>query len=231
MTGDQLLAVETAVEAAVRERNLTLFRADDLSWLWTYDESGSRDTTSDVVSWREGDGWEEFIRTATAIGVRVLYIDSRRFSANDLVGRIDGMSRLEPDEAARRRKRAEEFREYDGYVEQLVLGFRADGIWHVYQDVTDWSLECAELEAEGDPVEEGEEERLSEERLEGLAGDLARSPSFARVRSKGDQMALARKMFAKEGEMVLDSLGEIVARARLVFQTEVASAREHKQPR
>ena len=88
---DRLLEMERAVEALAKDRSLALFRADDLSWLWSYDESGRRETTTDVVTWREAKGWEGFVGIAAAMGANVLYVDARRFSWEELIDRIGGL--------------------------------------------------------------------------------------------------------------------------------------------
>jgi len=107
MAEDRLLELGTKIEAATKLRNLTLFKADDLSWLWSHDESGRRETATDVVEWREGEGWEEFVGTEAAMGANVLYLDARKFSWNDLIERIDGLSALNPEEIAKRKRQAE----------------------------------------------------------------------------------------------------------------------------
>jgi len=228
MAEDRLLELGTKIEAATKLRNLTLFKADDLSWLWSHDESGRRETATDVVEWREGEGWEEFVGTEAAMGANVLYLDARKFSWNDLIERIDGLSALNPEEIAKRKRQAETFRKYDGFIEHLIIAFRANGVWHAYQETTDWLPRYEELEVEPDEFEEQEEEPLSEEMVESLAGKLARDSAFARLRNKGDQMAMARKLFAKEDAVVLADLGEIVSRARIIYQTEVLPDTEPK---
>jgi hypothetical protein len=162
------------------------------------------------------------------MGANVLYVDARRFSWEEFVDRIDDLSVSDTDEIARRKTQAEAFRKYDGLIEHLIIAFRANGIWHAYQDTTDWLLKYEELEAEPDELEEEEEESLSEDMLENLAGKLARDPAFSRVRNKGDQIAMAKKLFAKEGDVVLDNVGEVVSRARVIYQTDVLPDKEPK---
>jgi len=227
---DRLLELERAIEALAKDRALALFKADDLSWLWSYDDSGRRETTTDVIDWREAKGWEAFVGIGAAMGTNVLYVDARRFSWEELVDRIDSLSVPDADEIARRKTQAAAFRKYDGLIEHLIIAFRANGIWHTYQDTADWLLKYEELEAEPDELEE-EEEALSEDMLESLAGKLARDPAFPRVKNKGDQIAMAKKLFAKEGDVVLDNVGEVVSRARIIYQTKVLPDNEPKRRR
>lgn len=224
---DSLGELEKVIEATAKDKGFTVFKADDLSRLWSYDESGRTETTANVVEWREGESWEEFMSAAGAIGTKVLYVDARKFSWNDLVERIDDMSTLTPDEIAKRKKHAESFKKYDGCVEHVIMAFRANGVWHAYQETADWLPKYEELEEEPELVEK-EERSLSEEMLERYARKLAQDESFAKLRNKGDQVSLAERLFANEGGPVLNNLNKVVSRARVLYQTEVAPEKGSK---
>lgn len=219
MKEDRLLELEKPVETAAKARNFTIFKTNDLSWLWSYDESDTRVEASIVIEWREGEGWEEFLNAAAAMGANTLYTDARKFSWNDLVERIDNLSTTE--EISKRKKQAEAFSRYDGFVEQLIITFRADGIWHAYQETEDWLPKYLELLEEPEEAEEGE--FLSEEMLENFAEKLAQNPAFPKLKNKSDQPALAKRIFAKEDNVVLENLDQIVARARVIYQSEVST--------
>lgn len=227
MTDDRLSELQAAIEKAAKQGKLSVFWAQDLSWLCSEGEAGSR---GGEVLWRDGVGWEGFMDIAVASEGKVVYVDAKVFSVDDLVERLNGLETVGEPEVGSRKAKAEKFRRRDGYVEQLIVAFRAQALWHVYEETAEWVAEYSELEVESEDGEnESGESDISEEVLDSCAGDVARSPSFARVRSKGDQLELTRRMLAKENPALLKYLGEIVSRARLIFQTEVAPNKELKR--
>jgi len=67
MVEDKPLELGRAIEAKAKTGQSTLFKADNASVLWSYDESGRREVTTDVVEWRRSEGWGEFIDVARAL--------------------------------------------------------------------------------------------------------------------------------------------------------------------
>src|SRR5574341_852045 len=226
---DDLNDLVEKINVIAKGKNIAVFKTNDLGWLWSYDESGKRMTQVDVIEWREGEEWEEFIDTASDMKATTLYIDARKFIWTNFIEEIEDISDIEPSDIVKRRKQAETFRKYDGCVEHLIIAFRAEGAWHVYQLTTHWLPKRLELVAEPEEEKQEVEEYISEENLENLARKLALNPGFSKLKKKTDQFELGKRIFAKEDEKVLNNLSEIVARSRVIYQTEVSTPSDSKR--
>lgn len=224
MENKDLTELEKTYETLAIKMGFIVFKTEDLAQLWADDEDNNSKTKNVIViKWRNAEGIEQFLKTASAMNVSVLYLDAVRFSWNDLSNKIDNLYSLSDEEMSRRHKEAEEFKRLAGLTGQLILAFYLNNIWHIFQKTTDWLPKYLRLLVESDDFEEeeGEEEVLEEEDLEKYARKLANNPGFAKIKNKSDQIALARKVFYKEDEKVFYYLKDVVERARVIFQTEV----------
>lgn len=224
MENKDLTELEKTYEALAIKMGFIVFKTEGLAQLWAGDEDDGKTKTVMVINWRNTEGIEQFLKTASAINARVLYLDAVRFSWNELSNKIDNLYSLSDEEMSKRHKEAEEFRRFDGLTGHLILAFILNNIWHTFQKTTDWLPKYLRLLVESEDFEEEEEEEeevLEEEDLEKYARKLANNPGFAKLKNKSDQIALARKVFCKEDEKVLYYLKDVVERARVIFQTEV----------
>ena len=160
METDILLVKCKAIEDTAIKENLVIFKAADLSSLWAYNSETMSREAGILIDWSTEEGWQKFIEAAKAMKVSVVYIDTRKFSWQELMERINGIAALNPDELSKRKKQAEAFKRYDGFVEHLIFAFRADGIWHAFQETADWLPKYLDLEAEPEELEEEEEEHV-----------------------------------------------------------------------
>lgn len=223
MENKDLTELERTYETLAIKMGFIVFKTEGLAQLWVEEkEADSKTKNIMVINWRNTEGIEQFLKTASAMNASVLYLDAVRFSWNDLSNKIDNLC-LSDEEMSKRHKDAQEFKRFDSLTGHLILAFNFNNIWHTFQKTTDWLPRYLRLLVESEDFEEEEEEEevLEEEDLEKYARKLANDPGFEKLKNKSDQIALARKVFYKEDEKVLYCLKEIVERARVIFQTEV----------
>lgn len=216
MEKNELAVLETLAANTAEALGIPFFPAEDLSLLWS-------DSSDDgvVIGFRDNKNVVAFLGAAKAMGASTVYCDARVFQYEDMLTVIEAYE--DGEERQRRKKAAEALKRFDGQVEHLILAFRTCDIWHTFQATSPWLGQ--RLEIEGDPDDYIDEdnleeiEHLSEEELESFAGKLAEHPTFKKLKNKGDQRALAERLFANEGQLVQESLSDIVGRARVLFQS------------
>ncbi len=218
MEKNELAVLETLAANTAEALGIPFFPAEDLSLLW----KDSRDKGV-VIGFRDNKNVVAFLGAAKAMGAPTVYCDARVFQYEDMLTVIEAYE--DGEERQRRKKAAEALKRFDGQMEHLILAFRSCDIWHTFQATSPWLSQRFEIEGDPDDhIDEDDDDleeikHLSEEELESFAGKLAEHPTFKKLKNKGDQKALAERLFAKEGQLVQDSLPDIVGRARILFQS------------
>lgn len=225
---DTLAVLERRAAQISEEVALPFFRAADLDWIWDAERFSSVEFRSetDAEAGSSGDFRSEvdaaaFLGIAKAIGASAIYCDARIFRFEEMIELIEEFE--DESERKRRTRDAETLRVFDGQTEYLVLAFRHGDLWHTFQARTAWLAQRLELEGdeqEDDALSDFNVEVLSEDELESFAQKLSEHPAFEKLKTKGDQKALAEKLFAKERATVQESAGEIVGRARVLIKSK-----------
>lgn len=216
---DPLKDLESSIISTAQGKNLVVFKAEDLLFLWDYPRE-TDSNKSNVVEFCGEEGWEAFLNIAKTLEAQALYFHAKNFSFEDFFSQVnDSISQCR--DAGQLKKQGQVFRKYDGFIEHLILAFFINGVWHSFQITSDWSLQCLQFLGKLEDLEEEEDKGLSDDELDSLAKKMANNPAFEKIKFKGDQKVLVRKLLSKENPKALDELDEILARARVIFQTEV----------
>jgi len=202
--------------------------SDDLSELWT--EGVPKDRL--LLRWDTGNGsWRDFLQAGKGLGARVIYIETALFHWEDVSASLEELGEekgLEPSKLEETLKEAERFKNREGKVQDLVLAFLAEGVWHVYHHPADWVSQyqtlLSGLEEEEEIAEE--ESGLSEEELERYSHQLAQCLPFGRSEKKNIRREIARRLFKDRLERLEPHIEEIVETAIGIFETEVRPNKE-----
>lgn len=180
---DTLGDIKGEIEAAAAAAGFAIFPTDliDIE-LEDGGQAGWRQSkTRDIVVWgNELDSWPAYLDIARQMKVSMLYIHATAFSWDiDLFESLNHSEELSNDEKAARRKALDDFKTLDGFIEDLQLAFKANGVWHLFKARADWADEYAELLEAADPDGDQEEDpEAFRVQIESAASKLARDVGF-----------------------------------------------------
>ncbi len=127
------------VVAYLEERGLVVFKS----------YPRNPDLGSDATYWdtQAHSDFREFVKAAEAVGVRLLTIFSREFSADVLEEAVEhlGDTSLSREDRRRVESRMRDLRAYEGFVCEIELSFSFAGRTYVFDQVTEWYDEISEL--------------------------------------------------------------------------------------
>ncbi|HEV2488766.1 MAG TPA: hypothetical protein VGT03_03075 [Candidatus Acidoferrales bacterium] len=173
-----------------------------------------------------------FVKVAKQMGARTLYLNWIVFSQEELEdakfeeSEEDGVlsdSELEYNSSLT------EFNRYLGAMASVRAGFFADGIFHIFEQETEWYEEFGELVAEAEDenadggLEREREVELSPESLS-WAEKLAHHPSFRKATGWAQRKYLLKKLAGEEIEKL--PVADVISHAESIYEVDVRPVEE-----
>jgi len=153
MRTDTLTDVAREIETGLAELDLVNYPCGNLEMLWGR-EPQEDDLLPDepagscaVLEWDSAqEGWKGFLKTAKSLKATVVYTKLKKFSwRQDFYEYLDEGDELSADELASLQVKARPFQSCDGFVAYILLAFKLNDVWHVYQETAGWYKEYLDL--------------------------------------------------------------------------------------
>lgn len=142
-----------------------------------------------------------FVKVAKSLGAQAIYVNWVVFSEDHLEEALPEDLEGTDDPSVRERNRAvSEFKRYVGAVASVRGGFFLHGVFHVFEQETEWYEEFGVLIGEEESDEVSDHRRGPEltEEAQSWAEKLARHPSFGRAKGWNQRNYLLRKLAGRE---------------------------------
>lgn len=218
------------LESALNDFGGTYFTQNlDSMWLEHRNEMNRILTRPEkALEWDRNKGsWKEYLAAAKACGQTSLYAEIKCFSwENDLVEALKDDEGV-PDED--KLGKAQRFKPKDGCVERIILAFNRNGVWHTYEEVSEWAPEYWDLlsDEETHESDETEEKEMSAAEMEKHARALAQDPDFERMKGPEIRHKL-RQRHPQIADQLLAQLPEILDIAKGIYADELRPKKERQ---
>jgi len=232
---DSLLNIANKIVSVCSGLGLQIFYTDDLAQLWEEQPRGK--VSPEMFDWDEAQGnYEMFLETGKKLGVGLVYMQLGKFSwQEDIYDRLigdDPDEEVAPDIKSTLAK-AEKYKAYEGFGDELIVAFKHNNIWHTYQEYPKWQSEYLELltpsatQRFADAYEEEDESGPSEEEKDKYARALVKEADFSRMKKEALRYTLKKK-FPEEFVDFELYVPEIISIAKGIYDTEIRPGKEEK---
>lgn len=174
--------------------------------------------------------WRRFLEAAQALGAKVIYIDSLKFTEEEIE---EALLEQEEDSANEtlawirdHNQQVERFKRYVDLTAAVQIGFAANGLFHSYARTTPWYDRFTELEEEKRPRELDEEKAIPYEAIKPWVEKLANHPRFGSLKTWDQRCYLLRKLAEDEYDNL--PVEQVVQQAETMFEVDLRPEEEHR---